>query len=121
MGEVGSRDQRFATFVEGLAGVAGHADRRLPLERYVKGLLLPGERKSLEPMASRLEPARVSAAHQSLHHLVANAGWDDAAMLAEVRRQVLPMVEQQGPIMAWVVDDTGMPKCGKHSVGVAHQ
>jgi SRSO17 transposase len=72
-------------------------------------------------MAARLEPGRVRGAHQSLHHFVANAGWDDQAMLAEVRRQVLPAMMRQGGIEAWVVDDTGMPKCGKHSVGVAHQ
>jgi SRSO17 transposase len=59
--------------------------------------------------------------HQSLHHLVADAPWNDEEMLAEVRRYVLPTMEKHGPIVAWVVDDTGFPKQGKHSVGVARQ
>jgi SRSO17 transposase len=107
--------------VEGLAGVAGHADRKQPLSQYLQGLLLPGERKSVEPMAARLAPDQVSRTHQSLHHLVAEAPWDDQVMLAQVRKQVLPSLTQHGPIAAWIVDDTGMPKYGNHSVGVAHQ
>ena len=59
--------------------------------------------------------------HQSLHHLVADAPWNDEEMLAEVRRYVLPTMQKQGPVVAWIVDDTGFPKQGKHSVGVARQ
>jgi SRSO17 transposase len=72
-------------------------------------------------MAARVEPARVQAAHQSLHHFVAKADWSDAAVLAVVRAQVLPVLGRQGPIRAWIVDDTGFPKKGAHSVGVARQ
>jgi SRSO17 transposase len=104
-----------------LANAAGHADRHTPLKNYCKGLLLPGERKSVEPMAARLAPENVRRTHQSLHHLVADAPWNDEEMLAEVRRYVLPTMEKHGPIVAWVVDDTGFPKQGKHSVGVARQ
>ncbi|NGO56237.1 IS701 family transposase, partial [Allomesorhizobium camelthorni] len=81
----------------------------------------PGERKSVEPMAARVEPGRVQAAHQSLHHFVAKADWSDDAVLSRVRERVLPALERQGPIRAWIVDDTGFPKKGKHSVGVARQ
>src|SRR4051812_4714891 len=72
-------------------------------------------------MAARMAPARVQAAHQSMHHVVAKAPWDDAALLAAVRGQVLPALERHGPIGYWIVDDSGMPKQGKHSVGVARQ
>jgi SRSO17 transposase len=107
--------------MDGLAKAAGHADRHAPLKSYCKGLLLPGERKSVEPMAARLAPDNVRRMHQSLHHLVADAPWNDQEMLAEVRRQVLPSMQKHGPVVAWIVDDTGFPKQGKHSVGVARQ
>ena len=73
-----------------MANAAGHADRHTPLKNYCTGLLLPGERKSVEPMAARLAPDNVRRMHQSLHHLVADAPWNDEEMLAEVRRYVLP-------------------------------
>jgi SRSO17 transposase len=113
--------ERFRAYVERLGAVLGHADRREPLRAYTTGLLLPGERKSVEPMAARVAPLRIGAAHQSLHHFVAKAGWDDAALLAAVRGEVLPAIEERGPIRAWIVDDTGLPKKGKLSVGVARQ
>jgi SRSO17 transposase len=120
-GGVPSSERRFAAYVEHLAQALGHADRVAPLKAYCTGLILPGERKSVEPMAARLEPARVQAAHQSLHHFVAKADWSDEALLALVRAQVLPEMERHGPIRAWVVDDTAFPKKGRHSVGVARQ
>lgn len=107
--------------MDGLATSAGHEDRQTPLKNYCKGLLLPGERKSIEPMAARLDPGSVQPMRQSLHHLVANAPWSDEALLEQVRRQVLPAMEKQGPVVAWIVDDTGFPKKGKHSVGVTRQ
>lgn len=107
--------------MEGLANAAGHADRHTPLKNYCTGLLLPGERKSVEPMAARLAPKDVRRMHQSLHHLVADAPWNDQAMLAEVRRQLLPAMQKNGPVVAWIIDDTGFPKSGRHSVGVARQ
>jgi SRSO17 transposase len=114
-------EERFGDYVERLGDVLGHADRRGPLRAYATGLLLPGERKSVEPMAARLDPFRVGAAHQSLHHFVAKAPWDDDALLAAVRSYVLPAIEGHGPIRAWLVDDTGLPKKGRLSVGVARQ
>jgi SRSO17 transposase len=114
-------ESRFADYVERLSSALGHADRKAPLKAYCTGLILPGERKSIEPMAARVEPARVSAAHQSLHHFVAKAEWLDEEVLAVVRAEVMPAIERQGPIRAWIVDDTGFPKKGTHSVGVARQ
>jgi SRSO17 transposase len=107
--------------MEGLAKAAGHADRHAPLKNYCKGLLLPGERKSIEPMAARLAPDNVRRMHQSLHHVVADAPWKDDELLAQVGQQVLPSMQKHGPVVAWIVDDTGFPKQGKHSVGVARQ
>src|SRR3982751_4134755 len=114
-------EERFDDYVELLGDVLGHADRLGPLRAYATGLLLPGERKSVEPMAARVEPFRVGAAHQLLHHFVAKAPWDDAALLAAVRSYALPAIEEHGPIRAWLVDDTGLPKKGRLSVGVARQ
>src|SRR3954462_6466292 len=114
-------EERFDDYVERLGDVLGHADRRAPLRAYTTGLLLPGERKSVEPMAARVDPARVGAAHQSLHHFVAKAAWDDAALLAAVRAHALPAMLGRGPVRAWIVDDTGLPKKGRLSVGVARQ
>src|SRR6186713_396008 len=113
--------ERFGDYVERLGDVLGHADRRAPLRAYCTGLLLPGERKSVEPMAARLDPGRVGAAHQSLHHFVAKAAWDDAALLEAVRDYAPPALLERGPIRAWIVDDTGLLKKGRLSVGVARQ
>src|SRR3954467_2452700 len=114
-------EERFDDYVERLGDVLGHADRRAPLRAYTTGLLLPGERKSVEPDPARVDPGRVGAAHQSLHHFVAKAAWDDASLLKAVRDHVLPAMLERGPIRAWRVDDTGLPKKGKLSVGVARQ
>jgi SRSO17 transposase len=107
--------------MDGLAKAAGHEDRQTPLKNYCKGLLLPGERKSIEPMAARLDPAHVEPMRQSLHHLVAKAPWSDEALLGQVRNQVMSAMKKDGPVVAWIVDDTGFPKKGKHSVGVTRQ
>ena len=113
--------ERFRAYGEALAEVIGHADREQPLRDYCLGLLLPGERKSVEPMAALVAPARVSAEHQSLLHFVGQAPWSDEAVLRRVRDLVLPVIERDGPITAWIVDDTGFAKKGTHSVGVARQ
>jgi len=114
-------EARFARFVEGLSSVIGHADRTGPLRDYCTGLMLPGERKSVEPMAARTAPARTAAQHQSLLHFVGVATWSDEKVLAKVREMVLPAMTKDGPIEAWIIDDTSFPKQGKHSVGVHHQ
>src|SRR4051794_17584437 len=113
--------RRLDAYLDELAIALGHADREDPFRSYCLGLLLDGERKSVEPMAARLDPERVQAKHQSLHHFVAQAMWSDSAVLEAVRRHVLPALERQGPITAWIVDDTGIPKRGRLSVGVARQ
>ena len=114
-------EARFATYVEALGAVLGHADRREPMRDYCLGLLMPIARKSVEPMAAVTAPAQVAAKHQSLLHFVGNAPWSDAAMLAKVSELVLPAVTGSGLIEAWIIDDTGFPKKGRHSVGVTRQ
>jgi len=114
-------ESRFAGYVEGLVSVIGHADRAQPLHDYCVGLMLPCERKSVEPMAARTAPARTSAQHQKLLHFVGVAAWSDEKVLAKVHEMVLPGIERHGPIEAWIIDDTGSPKQGRHSVGVARQ
>ena len=117
----GAQQKRLAAYLDGLAQAAGHADREEPLKAYCTGLLLPGERKSVEPMAARLAPDNVRRTHQSLHHVVADAPWSDEAVLRRVREYALGAMMDQGPVVAWVVDDTGFVKKGTHSVGVARQ
>ena len=112
---------RFAAYVEGLANVIGHKDRVSPLRDYCTGLMLPCERKSVEPMAAMTAPARTAAQHQSLLHFIGEGGWSDEQVLAKVGELVLPGIERQGPIEAWIIDDTAFPKQGRHSVGVARQ
>lgn len=114
-------EAEFDAYVEKLSQVLGHADRVAPFSAYCKGLLLPGERKSVEPMAARTAPDRVRSQHQSMHHFVADAPWSDQALLDAVRHYTLPFIEQPEPIQAWIIDDTGLPKKGRHSVGVARQ
>src|SRR5215204_1484625 len=115
------RQERFAAYIEALAEVIGHVDRAEPLRDYCLGLLLPGERKSVEPIAAVTAPARVSAKHQSLLHFVANAPWSNERVLSRIQELTLPIIEGSGAIEAWIIDDTGFPKKGRHSVGVARQ
>ncbi len=112
---------RFSAYVEGLVSVIGHADRARPLRDYCVGLLMPGERKSVEPLAAVTAPQRTAAQHQSLLHFVGEGRWSDERVLAKVREMVVPALERHGPIEAWIIDDTGFPKKGKQSVGVARQ
>jgi SRSO17 transposase len=65
--------ERLQTYLDNLTEAAGHADRVVPIENYTKGLMLPIERKSVEPVAARLAPGNVRRMHQSLHHIVADA------------------------------------------------
>ena len=114
-------EARFAAYVDSLGSVLGHVDRAGPLLDYCTGLLMPGERKSVEPIAAIVAPARAAAEHQSLLHFVGQSPWSDEAMLAKVRELTAPAFAAQGGIEAWIVDDTGFAKKGSHSVGVARQ
>lgn len=111
---------RFEEYLEHLASGLGHADRHEGLRGYCTGLMLPLARKSVEPMAARVDPVHASARHQSLHHFVAKAEWSDEQMLRRVCQWVVPKMDfSEGGW--WIIDDTGFPKKGRHSVGVARQ
>jgi SRSO17 transposase len=114
-------ESRFEAYVQELASVIGHKDREEPLRDYSRGLLTASGRKSVEPLAAVTAPAEVGAKHQSLLHFVGKAPWPDSEVLSKVRELVLPAIETHGPVEAWIIDDTGFPKKGKHSVGVARQ
>ncbi len=107
-------------YLDHLCAALGHADRRTGLKDYCRGLMLPIARKSVEPLAAHIKPAQVRAKHQSLHHFVAKSGWSDNAVLASACDQIKPLLATDtGHYL--IVDDTGFPKKGKHSVGVARQ
>jgi SRSO17 transposase len=115
-------ETRFERYADVMVRALGHADRATPARWYLRGLMLPGERKSVEPMAARVHPADVCSAHQSMHHLVADSDWSDAALLAAVAGEVLPVLTGEAKQSCfWIVDDTGFRKYGRHSVGVARQ
>lgn len=114
-------EERFGAYAADITSVLGHADRVTPFTDYCVGLLSAEGRKSVEPLAAVTAPQRTAAQHQVLLHVVAQAPWSDQAVLTRVRERVLPSITREEPIQAWIVDDTGFPKKGRHSVGVARQ
>ncbi len=114
-------EMRFDAYLEHLCSALGHADRREGLRGYCRGLMLPLARKSVEPLAASIDPHSVQARHQSLHHFVAKSDWSDTAILEKVGAWILPEMLRSGGERYWIIDDTGFPKKGQHSVGVARQ
>ena len=113
-------DWGFESYMAHLAAGLGHRDRHAGLMGYCTGLMLPLSRKSVEPMAARVDPLHASARHQALHHFVAQAEWSDEELLRRVAQWVVPKMDWSGGGY-WIIDDTGFPKKGRHSVGVARQ
>ena len=107
-----SLDQ-FPEFMEPLVAEMGRSERREGAALYVQGLLMPGERKSTEPMAARL-----GVDMQKLQQFLADSPWDDQEVWQSIRKEVVPVME---PLAAWIVDETGWLKQGDKSVGVSHQ
>jgi SRSO17 transposase len=103
----------FPEFLEPLVAELGRSERREGATLYVQGLLLPGERKSIEPLAERL-----GIDSQKLQQFMADSPWDEEEVWRAIRREVVPVME---PLAAWIIDETGWLKQGKKSVGVAHQ
>jgi len=103
----------FPDFLEPLVAEMGRSERREGAALYVQGLLMPGERKSTEPMAKRL-----GVDMQKLQQFLADSPWDEHEVWQAIRKEVTPVME---PLAAWIVDETGWLKQGNKSVGVAHQ
>jgi len=110
----------YERYMKYLCEALGHQDRHVGFSDYSRGLMLPIERKSVEPLAAYTDRLHVSAKHQSLHHLVADSEWSDVAVLGRVRDWVMARLGRKSKFY-WIVDDTGFPKKGTHSVGVARQ
>jgi SRSO17 transposase len=112
--------QEFDRYMAHLSEGLGHADRYAGLRGYCTGLMSTLSRKSVEPMAAQVDPLRARSRHQSLHHFVADASWSDEEMLLRVCQWVVPQMDFSDGGW-WIIDDTGFPKQGRHSVGVARQ
>ena len=112
---------RFAGYLDLLVPVLRQPARAQMARVYCLGLLAAPGRKSVEPLAGLHGARHGSKLYQALHHFVADARWDDTALLAAVAREVLPAIERHGPIRTWIIDDTALAKKGRHSVGVAAQ
>src|SRR3954447_23306722 len=114
-------ERRFQDYLEDLGAVVGNDARRRGLGDYLSGLLLPGERKSMEPIAERLDSENVSRRHQSIQHFVSEASCKDGPVRERVLGRVVPAMQQRGAIEHWIGDDTTLLKSGRQSVGVAIQ
>jgi SRSO17 transposase len=100
-------------FAEEMYAPLARCDQRAKGEQYVRGLLLEGRRKSIQPMAARLPDGD----EQGLQQFITDSPWDDVPVRRRLARRMSGEIEPAG----WVVDDTGLPKDGRFSPGVAHQ
>src|SRR6266436_3253346 len=108
-------ESQFTRYVEGLVSVIGHADRAVPLHDYCLGLVMPGERKSVEPMAAITAPGRTAAQHQSLLHFVGQGAWSDEDVLTKVRQMVLPQMTRPGSSTIPACPKRGSTRLGCHT------
>ena len=111
-------ERRFQDYLEDLGAVVGNDARRRGRD-YMTGLL-PGERKSMEPIAERLGSGNVSRRHQSIQHFVSEASWKDDPVRERVLGRVVPAMQKRGTIEHWIVDDTTLLKSGRHGVAIQY-
>ena len=116
-------EQRLLEYFDRIGEVLGRPERRASFATYALGILGEGERKSIEPIAARAcaDPLRMDADHQRLHHFATDSPWQDDAVRREAARYALAAMTEREEIECWIIDDTGFPKQGKHSVGVQRQ
>jgi SRSO17 transposase len=110
--------QRLSAYVDRIGAVLGRKGQRESFALYAAGVLGDGERKSIEPIAARAcaDPTQTDAMHQRLLHFALDAPWSDADVRREAARYALDAMTAQEPVDAWIIDDTGFLKQGKHSV-----
>nr|WP_240359904.1 IS701 family transposase [Pyxidicoccus trucidator] len=115
--------QRLERYFQRIGDVLGEESRRGSFALYAMGLLGDGERKSVEPIAARAcpDPGRVDAMHQRLLHFAVDSKWSDRDVRRAAAQYALEAMTRREPVDAWIVDDTGFLKQGKHSVGVQRQ
>lgn len=115
--------ERLKVYFDQIGDLLGSPSRRESFAVYATGILGDGERKSAEPIAARAcaDPRKADAAHQRLLHFISNSTWSDQEIRTAAARYALAALEEQGPVEAWIIDDTGFLKQGKHSVGVQRQ
>ena len=114
--------EEFGRYLGHISASLGRPEHKTGLHEYCQALMLPLKRKSIEPLAAALDPYYVPSLHQSLHHFVASSPWADEVVLGAVQSWVLPkMTPQRQALTFLIADDSGMPKQGTHSVGVARQ
>jgi SRSO17 transposase len=106
-------ERQFESFMSAIVPVLGRSERRTAAIRYVEGLLMEGQRKSIEPLAARL-----GVDGQSLQQFVSDSPWEEEEVWSSIRREIVAHIE---PFESWIVDETGWLKQGEHSVGVARQ
>lgn len=116
-------EERLSSYFDHLGVVLGNKKRRESFAVYALGLLSDAERKSVEPLAARAcaDPQRANPEHQKLLHFVGEAEWNDHAVRLTATHYALAAITQREPVAAWLIDDTGFLKQGKHSVGVQRQ
>jgi SRSO17 transposase len=119
----GAVERRLTGYFDQIGEVLGRPERRASFATYALGILSEGERKSIEPIAARAcaDPSRMDAEHQRLHHFATDSPWDDQAVRREAARYALAEMTKSEGIECWIIDDTGFPKQGTHSVGVQRQ
>ena len=118
--ELRKMEGELRAYIESFVDGMGRPERRRAMGWYITGLLLDGERKSIEPMAARLvdDAAEAQAMRQRLQECVVRSGWSDD----EARARLARKLDREMPgIEAFVIDDTGFPKKGEYSVGVQRQ
>ncbi len=114
--------EEFGRYLDHVSAGLGRSERKVGLKNYCQGLMLPLKRKSMEPLAAALDPCHVPTLHQSLQQFVTASPWSDAGVLRRVQSWVLPQMRTERKRWVFLIaDDTGMPKAGIHSVGVARQ
>jgi SRSO17 transposase len=114
--------EEFERYLEHVSEGLGRSERKTGMKNYCQGLMLPLKRKSFEPLAAAVDPYRVPALHQQLQQFVAASPWSDEGVLSRVQSWVLPKMRTERQEWVFLIaDDTGLPKAGTHSVGVARQ